>query len=151
MKKLKQLSLIIFFSSILICLQSTEVRAQKGFSKASPAMMNALKNHLKASPKKAQNYKAMAPKAKAMSMQSFLKAYDLNPNDLSFKAGSDLGNAFIIIFPVKVDVHPSSRVAGDRGENSKLKAALNVKGIFPSRNIAAFIMRENKLGNFEIQ
>ena len=120
MKNLKQLSLIIFFSSLLLCFQSQQVQAQKGFSNASPAMMTALKDHLKASPKKAQNYKAMAPKAKAMSMQSFLKAYDLNPNDLSFKAGADLGKAFIIIFPVKDDVQPRSRVAGDRGTNAKL-------------------------------
>ena len=113
--------------------------------------MTALKKHLKASPQKAQNYKSMAPQAKAMSLQNFLKAYDLNPNDLSFKAGAGLSNSFIIIFPVKDDVRPGSRMAGDRGTNAKLKKALNAKGIFPSRNIAAFIMRENKLGNFEIQ
>jgi len=114
-------------------------------------MMTALKKHLKASPQKAQNYKAMAPQAKAMSLQNFMKAYDLNPNDLSFKAGASLSNSFIIIFPVKDDVRPGSRMAADRGTSEKLKAALNAKGIFPSRNIAAFIMRENKLGNFEIQ
>lgn len=114
-------------------------------------MMTALKKHLKASPQKAQNYKTMAPQAKAMSLQNFMKAYDLNPNDLSFKAGASLSNSFIIIFPVKDDVHPGSRMAGDRGANAKLKAIMKTTGLYPSRNIAAFIMRENKLGNFEIQ
>lgn len=146
---------ILFLTFLLLNFLGPKLYAQSnpGFSFAKAEMTDAITKYLKAHPKQIQYYRySKTERASFIDFPSLNKAYDLNPNDLSLKAGKHLSNTFLLVVPLAKPIKVADRLKSDRMNIPKVQKALALEGIFPSRNLlAAFILKPNGRGGYEIR
>ena len=151
----KKLLFFAFFSLIIGTSISFAQRDQQTvFKRANAKMITAVHKHLsqlKANPYILPNNLRHQGDGAYTEFSRFLKAYDLNPNDLSLKI-IDWNSTYIIIFPTQKEMKNSERLSYDILKNAKVSKRIASQGIITELNYrAAFIMKKNELGNFEIQ
>lgn len=137
----------------------TTIQAQDKpkYNKSTAEMNSAVIKYLKAQPQAQQYYKTnnslrMDYPGLWTDIYALRKAYDLNPNDLSLKAQNPGKNVILILFPLVGPIGKAKRLPNDAMRVPAVRQALekSVPKGFAS-DYAAFILVENKLGNFEIQ
>jgi len=145
--------LLVLSSFFLLGMNQLIAQKKSGFTKANPGMIKALNKYRKSHPKQVQSYTFTNNKdAVVIDIRTLKKAYDLNPNDLSLKAGKHLDSTFLLVVPLGNTTNPKNRLKNDRMSFPKVRKVMAITGIFPSRSIlAAFILKPDGLGNFEIQ
>ena len=148
-------SYALFFAFILT---STSVFAQRKsgsvFKRANAKMTTAVEKHLAGLASNPYQFKTDLRAGTSglwTDIYALRKAYDLNPNDLSFKV-SNPQNMILILLPLQSPVKANQRLTNDALRDATLRSALtNNENITDWSLQAAFILVRDQLGNFEIQ